>query len=79
MERRDGGNIDINTQFLIAAPNTNSDIIANAASGRGGAINITASGIFGLTVRDQLTFDNDITAFSELEPALKRCHHPQYP
>ncbi len=65
-----GGNIDINANFLVAFPNENSDITANAFGGQGGEINIIATGVFGLAVRDQLTADNDITAFSQLEPAL---------
>ncbi|MEM1368582.1 MAG: S-layer family protein, partial [Cyanobacteria bacterium P01_H01_bin.15] len=66
----DGGQIDISSKFVIADPGSNSDIIANAFGGSGGAISISSQGIFGLAVRDALTPDNDITAFSELEPAL---------
>ncbi|MBF2005545.1 MAG: S-layer family protein [Chlorogloeopsis fritschii C42_A2020_084] len=65
-----GGNITINTDNLVAFPNENSDITANSFGGRGGAINITAQGIFGLEVRNQLTPKSDITAFSQLSPAL---------
>ncbi len=46
----DGGNIMINTRFLVAQPTGNSDITANAFTGRGGNVNITADGIFGFTV-----------------------------
>jgi filamentous hemagglutinin family protein len=44
----DGGNITIDTPFIVAAPNENSDITANAFTGRGGKVQITAQGIFGL-------------------------------
>jgi filamentous hemagglutinin family protein len=66
----DGGNIDINTGFLVALPGENSDVTANSFGGRGGAINITTQGIFGLSVRSQLTPLSDITAFSQLSPTL---------
>lgn len=62
----DGGNIDINTNFLVAVPNENSDIIANAIEGSGGRINITSQGIFGLQFRETLTLLSDINASSEL-------------
>ena len=61
-----GGNIDINAKFIIAVPRENSGITANAFRGRGGNINITTQGIFGLERRDQLTPLSDITASSEL-------------
>ncbi|XGV98308.1 MAG: filamentous hemagglutinin N-terminal domain-containing protein [Leptolyngbya sp. BL-A-14] len=56
----DGGNITINTQFLVASPTENSDITANAFTGRGGRVDITAKGIFGFLVLSR----------SELEAAL---------
>lgn len=37
-----GGNIDINAKFLVAFPNENSDIIANALTGSGGRVEIAA-------------------------------------
>lgn len=49
----DGGNIDITTTYLVAQPNGNSDITANAFSGAGGSVLITAQGIFGLTPRSR--------------------------
>lgn len=65
-----GGNVDIDTKFLIASPpdsTEGSDIIANASEGRGGNINITAQGIFG--IEEQEAFEgnrtNDIDASSE--------------
>ncbi|MBL1177277.1 filamentous hemagglutinin N-terminal domain-containing protein [Pantanalinema sp. GBBB05] len=61
----DGGNIDINAGFIVAVPSENSDITANAFQGRGGNINITTQGIFGIAFRDRLTPLSDITASSE--------------
>ena len=61
----DGGNITIDAKFIIAVPSENSDITANAFEGRGGKINITTQGIFGLESRDSLTPLSDITASSE--------------
>jgi len=45
-----GGKITINTDTLVGLEN--SDITANAFEGKGGTINITAQGIFGLVQRD---------------------------
>jgi filamentous hemagglutinin family protein len=61
-----GGNIDINAKFIIANPNEDSDITANAFEGRGGRINLTAQGIFGLQDRNDNTNFSDITASSQL-------------
>ncbi|KYC43098.1 filamentous hemagglutinin [Scytonema hofmannii PCC 7110] len=63
-----GGNIDINTNFLVAVPSENSDITANAFEGRGGLIKISTQGIFGLKKRESLTPLSDITAFSQQNP-----------
>ncbi|MGH2414315.1 MAG: S-layer family protein, partial [Microcystaceae cyanobacterium] len=60
-----GGNIKINTGFLIAVPNENSDITANAFEGRGGNIQITTQGIFGIQLRERQTSLSDITASSD--------------
>ncbi len=60
-----GGEIDIDTQFLIAVPNENSDITANAIRGRGGNVKITTQGIFGIEFREEPTPLSDITASSE--------------
>ncbi|AFZ20256.1 two-partner secretion domain-containing protein [Allocoleopsis franciscana] len=61
----DGGNIAIDAQFILAVPKENSDITANAFTGRGGNINITTQGIYGLQFRPLLTPLSDITASSE--------------
>jgi filamentous hemagglutinin family protein len=63
-----GGNINIDTNLLIGTEN--SDITANAFEGEGGFIQIAAQGIFGLEVREQLTDNSDITAFSQKDPSL---------
>ena len=60
-----GGNINIDSDFIVALPNQNNDIIASAASGRGGNINITAEALFGIEERPQNPFTNDIDASSE--------------
>lgn len=61
----DGGNIRINAPFVVAIPQENSDITANAFLGRGGNVDITATSIFGLAFQPQLTPLSDITASSQ--------------
>ncbi|MGB3654392.1 MAG: S-layer family protein, partial [Rivularia sp. (in: cyanobacteria)] len=60
-----GGNITIDGGFIVAIPEENSDINANAFQGNGGNINITTPGIFGIQFRNQTTRQSDITASSE--------------
>ena len=60
----DGGNITFKGKFIVAVPNENSDISANAFTGSGGKVNITAQGIFGIQFRPRLTPLSDITASS---------------
>ena len=62
-----GGNIDIDAEFIIAFPNQNNDIIASAEQGTGGNINITAEAIFGIQERKATPGNetNDIDASSE--------------
>jgi filamentous hemagglutinin family protein len=43
-----GGNITINTPFVIAFPQENSDITANAFSGSGGRVSINATNLFNI-------------------------------
>ncbi|WP_414621475.1 filamentous hemagglutinin N-terminal domain-containing protein [Calothrix sp. CCY 0018] len=64
----DGGNINVNSPdgFIVAFPNENSDITANAFAGNGGNVDITAFGIFGIEFRDEPTSLSDITASSQL-------------
>jgi filamentous hemagglutinin family protein len=65
-----GGNIDINTKFLVAVPGENTDITANAFAGKGGLIQIKTQGIFGIEERNSFTTSSDITAFSQQNPQL---------
>ncbi len=69
----DGGNIDINMEdgFVVAFPNENSDITANAFTGQGGAININAVGIYNLEVGNsrETNTTNDIDASSQFGEA----------
>jgi len=60
-----GGNITINSPFVVAVAAENSDIIANAFQGRGGSIKIATFGIYGLQFRPLLTSKSDITASSD--------------
>ena len=62
----DGGNIDIAAGFIVALPNEDSDIQANAFRGNGGNIQISAQDLFGIEFRPQETDLSDITATSEL-------------
>ncbi|AFY99173.1 filamentous hemagglutinin N-terminal domain-containing protein [Calothrix sp. PCC 6303] len=62
----DGGNINLISKFIVAVPQENSDILANAFTGRGGNINIQTQAIFGIEPRPQTTNQSDITASSEL-------------
>jgi filamentous hemagglutinin family protein len=50
-----GGNITINAPkgFIVAPPNENSDITANAFKGSGGKVTINATGIFGIKPRSR--------------------------
>jgi filamentous hemagglutinin family protein len=59
-----GGNINIDTDLLVGTEN--SDITATAVRGRGGNIQISTQGIFGIEPRSQRTEESDITASSEL-------------
>lgn len=63
-----GGNIDIDAAngFVVALPNEDNDIIANAFAGRGGNINIVTQGLFGIAASTQLTPFSNINASSEL-------------
>ena len=65
LENANGGNISINSGFVIGVPGSNSDIIANALSGNGGRIEISTQGLFGFESREELTQGNDISASSE--------------
>ncbi|AFY58583.1 filamentous hemagglutinin family N-terminal domain protein [Rivularia sp. PCC 7116] len=51
----DGGNIDIDIPngFIVAVPEENSDITANAFTGAGGRVDINATGILGIQPRSR--------------------------
>jgi filamentous hemagglutinin family protein len=59
-----GGNIRLNTKYLIAPAPENSDIIATALRGNGGQIQIVADQILGIRPRSPLTSQSDINASS---------------
>ncbi|MEH2000635.1 MAG: filamentous hemagglutinin N-terminal domain-containing protein [Nostoc sp.] len=61
----DGGNININSRFILAIPKENSDITANAFTGTGGKVQINSQGIFGIKARPKPTEKSDITASSQ--------------
>ena len=60
-----GGNITFSDGFIVAVPNENSDITANAFQGNGGNIVVTTQGLLGTEFRPQLTPQSDITASSQ--------------
>lgn len=63
----DGGDININAEAIVAIPEEDSDITANAFTGSGGNINIITNGLFGIEAREQdLEMSSDITASSQL-------------
>ncbi|MEH2359589.1 two-partner secretion domain-containing protein [Nostoc sp.] len=61
-----GGNININSKFIMGIPEENSDISANAYTGTGGKVQINSQGIFGIESRPKPTDKSDITASSAL-------------
>lgn len=61
-----GGNLNINADFIIAFPDGNNDIIANAQQGQGGNIEIEARSLFGIQERALDDTTNDINASSDL-------------
>ena len=67
-----GGNISIDAPdgFVVALPNENSDITANAFSGSGGQISINANNIFGIAplTRDELVQQLGTDNPQELNP-----------
>jgi filamentous hemagglutinin family protein len=65
-----GGNIDIKARFIVAVPQEDSDISANAFEGNGGNITIVSENLFGISYRDANTLLSDITAFSRNKFAL---------
>lgn len=60
-----GGNIRINSAFLLASPLEDSNINANAFRGNGGNIAINTQSLLGLALREEATSLSDITASSQ--------------
>jgi len=59
----DGGNINLDTDFIVAGPDGNNDILASAEEqGTGGKIQIDAESVFGIEVRSQNDQTNDLDA-----------------
>ena len=69
LDNANGGNVTINADngVILAFPNQNNDIIANASQGNGGNIDLTAQAIFGLEERLSTppNTTNDIDASSQ--------------
>jgi large exoprotein involved in heme utilization and adhesion len=68
LDQANGGNVTIDSTFIIALPPTGaegSDIIANAVQGNGGRVTVTTQGLFDIAFRPQRTPLNDITVSSE--------------
>ncbi len=69
LENATGGNVTIDAKdgFILAFPNQDNDIVANASQGRGGNIEILTQAIFGLEERASTppNLTNDIDASSE--------------
>ena len=59
-----GGNLTIDTDFIVAFPEGNNDITANADRGQGGNITINAESLLGIEERPQNSVTNDIDASS---------------
>ncbi len=64
LQDANGGNISIDSGFIIAFPDGNNDIIANASIGNGGNININAESLLGIEQRPVSDLTNDIDASS---------------
>ena len=60
----DGGNLNIDSRFIIAFPNGNNNILASAEGGIGGNININTESLLGIKERPQNDSTNDIDASS---------------
>ena len=61
-----GGNLTIDSRFIIAFPNGNNDIIASAEQGEGGNITINAESLLGIQERTPNDSTNDINASSRV-------------
>jgi filamentous hemagglutinin family protein len=68
LEDANGGNVTIDSTFIVATPpkgSEGSDITANAVRGNGGSVSITTQGLFGIEFRENRTPLNDITVSSD--------------
>ena len=65
-----GGNITIDTINLVAFPDANSDITANAFIGSGGKITINTQGLFGMVTRSRAELEQllNTTEPTQLDP-----------
>ena len=61
-----GGNLNIDTNFIVAFPDGNNDIIASAEQGEGGNISINAESLLGIQERALSSATNDINASSQV-------------
>jgi filamentous hemagglutinin family protein len=61
-----GGNLKIDSEFIVAFAEGNNDIIANASQGQGGNITINAESLFGIEERPLNESTNDINASSNV-------------
>ncbi|HEY9724959.1 MAG TPA: S-layer family protein, partial [Chroococcales cyanobacterium] len=59
-----GGNIEIKTQYIVAAPVNDSNIIAQAYTGNGGSISVSAAQLYKIAPRTEVQLTNDIDASS---------------
>jgi filamentous hemagglutinin family protein len=68
----DGGNITISGNFLIAVPQENSDISANAFAGSGGQITLSVGNIFSFDLRTRQDLQRllSTTNPADLDPSL---------
>ncbi len=60
-----GGNINIDSNVIVAFPDGNNDILANSQQGQGGNIRINAKSLLGIQERPLDDSTNDINASSE--------------
>jgi len=67
MNTANGGNVDLDANFIIAFPQQNNDILASAVFGDGGNITVNAEGVFGIVEGNSQppNITNDIDASSE--------------
>ena len=68
LNQANGGNVTIDSRFIVATPpqgSEGSDITANAFRGNGGRVSVNTQGLFGIQFRPLRTPKNDITVSSE--------------